>query len=243
MTPCHIVGYPMPQLNYSFQLSGGIAGVISCFIAMMAVGSTYEGGLSNFFINTAQDYSLLAGLGAGFVVSFVLCVVISFCTHKIKTEEDETNEWLKTMSIDNPLNPYRTIYQEELKAVDAGPVITAETMARIFQGAQKVSYIGGTLSIILFLVVIPAVALSYEVLTLEQFNSWLSVCQIWCLICTVFVVLFPPIEEGIQIWRKYKENREKSNRNNDHIGFSGVSLDGFSNSAVLDESTQMDDKL
>ena len=173
---------------------------------MTVVGSTYEGGLSDFFINTAKDYSLLAGLGAGFIVSSMLCVVISLCTHKIKTEEDETNEWLKTMSIDNPINPYRTIYQEELKTVAAGPVITAETMARIFQGAQKVTYIGGTLSIILFLVVIPAVALSYEVLTLEQFNVLVSICQIWCMICTIFVVLFPPIEEGIQIWRKYKEN-------------------------------------
>ena len=200
---------------------------------MTVVGSTYEGGLSDFFINTAKDYSLLAGLGSGFIVSSMLCVVISLCTHKIKTEEDETNEWLKTMSIDNPINPYRTIYQEELKAVAAGPVITAETMARIFQGAQKVTYIGGTISIILFLIVIPAVALSYEVLTLEQFNVLVSICQIWCMICTVFVVLFPPIEEGIQIWRKYKENNEQSNGNNDHTGFSGVSLEKFSKSEKL----------
>ena len=200
---------------------------------MTVVGSTYEGGLSDYFINTAKDYSLLAGLGTGFIVSSMLCVVISLCTHKIKTEEDETNEWLKTMSIDNPINPYRTIYQEELKAVDAGPVITAETMAIIFQGAQKVTYIGGTLSIILFLIVIPAVALSYEVLTLEQFNVLVSICQIWCMICTVFVVLFPPIEEGIQIWRKYKENNEQSNGNNDHKEFSGVSLEKFSKSEKL----------
>ena len=200
---------------------------------MMVVGSTYEGGLSDFFINTAKDYSLLAGLGSGFVVSSMLCVVISLCTHKIKTEEDETNEWLKTMSIDNPINPYRTIYQEELKAVAAGPIITAETMARIFQGAQKVTYIGGSISIILFLIVIPAVALSYEDLTLEQFNVLVSICQIWCMICTVFVVLFPPIEEGVQIWRKYKENNEQSNGNNDHTGFSGVSLEKFSKSEKL----------
>ena len=200
---------------------------------MTVVGSTYECGLSDFFINTAKDYSLLAGLGTGFIVSSMLCVVISLCTHKIKTEEDETNEWLKTMSIDNPINPYRTIYQEELKEVAAGPVITAETMARIFQGAQKVTYIGGTISVILFLVVIPAVALSYEVLTLEQFNVLVSICQIWCMICTVFVVLFPPIEEGIQIWRKYKENNEQSNGNNDHTDFSGVSLEKFSKSEKL----------
>ena len=224
-------------------IEGGISGVISCFIAMLAVGSTYEGGLSDFFINTAKDYSLLAGLGAGFVVSSFLCVSISLCTNKIKTEEDEAEEWSKTMSIDNPLNPYRAIYREELEAVDAGPVITAETMAKIFRGAQKVSYIGGSLSIILFIVVIPAVALSYEVLTQEQFDAWLSVCQIWCLICTVFVVLFPPIEEGFQIWRQYRNNRDKKHKINNDEAFSGVSLDGYINSVITDESIATDTRM
>ena len=187
-------------------------GVISCLVAMMVMGSTYEGGLSDFFTNTAKDYSLLAGLVAGFVVGGLLCFIVSLCTHKIKTDEDADKEWAKTMSIDNPLNPYRAIYREELEAVDAGPIITAETMARIFRGAQKVAYIGGSLSIILFIVVIPAVALSYGVLTQDQFDVWLSVCQIWCLICTVLVVLVPPIEEGIQIWRQYRSNKNKKEK-------------------------------
>ena len=196
---------------------------------MMVMGSTYEGGLSDFFTNTAKDYSLLAGLVAGFVVGGSLCFVVSLCTHKIKTDEDAEKEWAKTMSIDNPLNPYRAIYRKELEAVDAGPIITAETMARIFRGAQKVAYIGGSLSIILFIVVIPAVALSYGVLTQDQFDVWLSVCQIWCLICTVFVVLFPPIEEGVQIWRQHRSNKEKKEVVDNHTRFTDVILDGSVN--------------
>ena len=209
--------------------------MISCLIAMMVMGSTYEGGLSDFFINTAKDYSLLAGLGAGFVVSATLCFIVSLCTHKVKTEEDALNEWSKTMSIDNPLTPYRAIYREELAAVDAGPIITAETMGRIFQGAQKVAYIGGSLSVILFIVVIPAVALSYEVLTQEQFTSWLSVCQIWCFICTVFVVVFPPIEEGIQIWRQYKSNKNRKDKLDKDAVFHGVSSYGYMNNVDTKE--------
>ena len=200
--------------------------MISCLAAMMVMGSTYEGGLSDFFTNTAKDYSLLAGLVAGFVVGGLLCFIVSLCTHKIKTAEDADKEWAKTMSIDNPLNPYRAIYREELEAVDAGPIITAETMARIFRGAQKVAYIGGSLSIILFIVVIPAVALSYGVLTQDQFDVWLSVCQIWCLICTVLVVLLPPIEEGVQIWQQYKRNKEKKGKVDSYTGFTDGVIDG-----------------
>lgn len=200
---------------------------------MLVAGSRYDGGLSNFYINTVQDYSLLAGLGAGFIMSSLISIGISLCTNKIRTSEDVAREWSKTTSIDNPLNPYRGIYREELDAAGVGPVVTAEAMANIFKGAKKVALIGGSLSIILFIVVIPAVALSYETVNQEEFSAWVSVCQIWCLICTVFVVLFPPVEEGIQIWRQYKKNRENHGSNE-------VSSDGFYNKLITKQSGQME---
>lgn len=177
----------------------------------MITGSTYEGGLSDFFTNTAQDYSILAGLVAGVVVGGGLSVIISLCTHKIKNREDVAKEWAKTMSLDNPLNPFRVLYQKELEAIEAGPIITEDTMEKIFRGAQRVAIIGGSLSLVLFLVVIPAFALSYDVLNQNQFEVWLSVCHIWCLICTVFTVLIPPIEEVVQIRRQYRSNKDKAN--------------------------------
>ena len=178
---------------------------------MLIAGSQYEGGLSpssNFFSNTAKDFSLLSALGGGVVFSTTVCIVTSLCTTKVKSREDEAHEWAKTMSIDNPLNPYRAVYAEELDAINAGPVVTSETMARIFRRTKRWSYVAGGLSLALFLIVIPAVALSYEVLNFEQFDTWLSVCQIWCFVATALVVLIPPIQEVVQICRQYQKNKK-----------------------------------
>lgn len=176
---------------------------------MLIMGSTYEGGLGEFFTNTAQDYSLLVSMVSGFVVSGIICFVVSLCTHNIKSSEDAQREWAKTMNIDNPLNPFRLVYEEELREIDAGPIITAETMDRIFRKAKLVACIGAGISLTLFAVVIPAIALSYEVLTLDQFRAWIRTFQYWVFFGTFLVIIVPPVEEGIQIWRKYKENVRK----------------------------------
>lgn len=198
------------------------------------MGSTYEGGLSDFFNNTSKDFSLLAGLGTGVVVSLTLSVVISLCTHKIKTKEDVTNEWAKTMNIDNPLNPFRALYQKELESINAGPVITSDMMSKIFRRAQIVAYIGGAVCIALFLIVIPAIALSFEILTQDEFSAWLSTFQIYCFVCTVFVVLCPPIQEAYQIWQRHKSNKEQRD---------GFSKDNLSSRYEYDEKAVFGDGL
>ena len=172
----------------------------------MIMGSTYEGGLDEFTNNTSEDFSLLAGLGTGVVVSTVLTVVISLCTNKIRTHEDVEKEWSKTMNIDNPLHPVRALYRKELDAINAGPIITSDTMAQIFRIPQRVAFIGGGICIAIFLIIIPAIALSFEILTQSEFNAWLSTFQIYCIVCTVFVVLCPPVQEAMQIWNRYRKN-------------------------------------
>ncbi|KAL4230109.1 hypothetical protein ACF0H5_010494 [Mactra antiquata] len=189
--------------------TGGIIGTLASITGMLVVGSTYKSGLSNFYVNTAKDYSLLTAMVSGFVVSGVVCVFVSLCTNKIKTDDDAEKEWAKTLSIDNPLNPYRLVYEEELKAVDAGKIITSKIMDKIFRKARIYAAVGGTISLLIFLVVIPSIALSFEVLNFDQFSIWLKTFQIYCFICTFIVVVLPPFEEGIQIWRYYKKNKTK----------------------------------
>lgn len=186
------------------------------------MGSTYEGGLDDFYVNTAQPHSLLVATIGGFVVSCVVCVAVSLFTHKIKSDEDARREWAKTISIDNPLNPFRLVYEDELKAVGAGAVVTAETMGKVFRRARMYATVGGISSIIIFLVVIPAIAWSFEVLDLDQFSTWLKIVQIYCFVCTVVVVVVPPFEEGMQIWKKYQRNKamlDSTTSNNDTDNF------------------------
>ena len=203
----YLLGIQVFESTLIFICAGSVVGLVFSIAGMLIVGSMYEGGLRNFYTNTAKDYSLLCAMVLGFVISSIITIVVSLCTHTITTAEDTNKEWANTINIDNPLNPFKLVYKEELESIDAGPVITAETMDRVFRKAKLVAIIGACASLVLFLIVIPAVALSFEVLTYQEFSTWITFFQVWVLLGTVTVIVVPPFEEGRQIWRKYKENK------------------------------------
>ncbi|KAH3755188.1 hypothetical protein DPMN_189877 [Dreissena polymorpha] len=172
----------------------------------MIMAATYENGLANFYVNTAQDFSLLAATISGIVVSTIATIGVSLCTISSNwTDEKSKLEWAKTINIDNPLSPFRLVYEEELAEIEVGSFITSSTMGKIFRKARLVAIVGGALSLILFLVIFPAVALNFDILTFEQFSSWLKTFQIYCFVCTFAVVVVPPFEEGYQIWTRYQQ--------------------------------------
>lgn len=178
--------------------------------AMLIAASLYKGGLSDFFVNTSQDYALLASTSSGFIVSGVVCIGVSLCTNEIRSDDDVEKEWAKTINIDNPINPFRLLYTEELSKLGAGPVITAKTMSKIFRKTWIYAIVGGLSGISLFLIVIPTITLSIEVLSLNQFSVWLRGFQIACFVFTVIAVVVPPVEEGYVIWKQYNKNKEIS---------------------------------
>ncbi|WAQ99313.1 DUR3-like protein [Mya arenaria] len=165
-------------------ISGGLLGLPTSISGMLIIGSTYEGGLSNFYVNTTQDYSLLTSMLAGFVVSGVVSVIVSLCTHTIRSEADAILEWAKTINIDNPISPFRLIYEEEFAKAEVGYIITAKTMDKVFRKAKLYAGVLGILSLVIFVVVIPAIALSSGVLSFDEFTAWIKGCQIYCFICT-----------------------------------------------------------
>ena len=189
------------------NFTGSVTGLLCSVAGMLIMASTYDGGLGDFYVNTAQDYSLLCAMVSGFFISSILCIVVSLCTTTIRSDQDKTKEWAKTMNIDNPLNPFRLVYKEELESIKAGPIVTAKTMDRIFRKAKLVAIIGACASLVLFLIIVPAVALSFGVLTFDEYSTWVTFFQSWVFVGTLLVVVVPPIEEGLQIWRKYKENK------------------------------------
>ena len=118
-------------------------------------------------------------------------------------------EWIKTMCIDNPIHPFRNLYKKKLDAINAGAFVTSDDMRTIFKRTRKSAYIGAGVSFLVFFIVIPAVALSQTVLSKTELETWMSVCQYWCLAITVLVVVVPPVQECLQIWRQIKANKEK----------------------------------
>ena len=220
---------------------------------MLLCGSTFEGGLSKFYTNTSQDYSIISGLSAGVIVSSVISVAISWKTHvsgsnrrKLNTrpnghpidqsspvqdgkvgknamlqsdDEDEhcddgELEWQKTMSIDNPLYPFRNLYREQLKRIGISTDhITTRHLSKLFKRARFISGICALGSFVVFIVVIPLFALSQTILSQAQMETWILVCQYWCFIATFLVVVVPPVQEGLLIWRKYKANQSERDEN------------------------------
>ncbi|WAQ99316.1 DUR3-like protein, partial [Mya arenaria] len=188
-------------------ISGGILGLSASISGMLIMGSTYESGLSNFYVNTAQDYSLLTAMLSGFVVSGVVSVIVSLCTHNIRSEADANLEWAKTINIDNPINPFRLIYEEEFAKAEVGDIITATAMDKVFRKAKLYAGVLGIISLVIFVVILPAIALSSGVLSFDEFKAWIKGYQIYCFICTFVVVVLPPFEEGYQIWLRYQKNK------------------------------------
>ena len=81
---------------------GSITGLVAALAGNFIV--THDG-LNNFLDNTSSDYSLVAGCASGIVVSIVVTVLVSFVSTNVKSKEDITREWDKTLAIDNPLSP------------------------------------------------------------------------------------------------------------------------------------------
>ncbi|XP_021367074.1 uncharacterized protein LOC110459236 [Mizuhopecten yessoensis] len=202
-----------PKSTAAGVIAGSTSGLAAAITGILVVGETaHEGGLRNFMVNTSTEYSLLGGIGSGVIISSVVTIVTSLCTNKIKCAEDAKKEWEKTLSIDNPLNPWRNLYKEELSKIAHDTKITGSNMATIFRPAKLIAYVGGGISVLFFLVVFPAVMLSYDVLTFSQFSGWLTACQVWCMVGAAFAIIAPPAEEIIQVWRQHRKNNTEKGK-------------------------------
>ena len=74
---------------------GAVSGSVCGIIAILARASTLPGGLDNFLLNTSEGYTVLAGSCTSFFVTLLITIVVSLCTHSIKTEDDSHREWQK----------------------------------------------------------------------------------------------------------------------------------------------------
>ncbi|XP_071166222.1 uncharacterized protein [Mytilus edulis] len=205
-------------------ITGSIMGVFAYVAGVLTVaGLVYEGGLGNFLTNTSSDYSLLGGITSAVIMSVSSTIIISLCTHNIKTKHDAERIWDKTLSIDNPLNPWRNVYGEELANINVPEDIKVNTthMTKIFRSTRLLAVVGGLISFVIFGVVIPANVLSLEVLTFDQFSSWTFACQIWVMIAATFAIVVPPVEEIVQIVRYYNRNKSNELLNKEEYTLSG----------------------
>ena len=134
-------------------------------------------------------------------------------------KDDITREWEKTLAIDNPLNPWKRLYIKELAKISPVSRVDIHVMSKVFKPARCIALIGGAAFIILFIVVIPGIALSFDNLSFEAFTGWLRFSFAICVLGMMFVVIAPPVEETFKIYRAYRMRKRK--------GYSdGITVDG-----------------
>lgn len=189
-------------------ISGALAGVVCGISVTLAVASTYDGGLSNFLENTIQNKSVMSGAGTSIGVSFLVTLFVSCGTHNIRSKSDVKREWLKLRDIDNPLHPWSQLYVEDIPGLEKGENPSTEQLDRVFRKARILAYVGGAVTVVLFVGIVPGVMLSLHVLTIREFEVWTHVLQIFCFSMAAVVVVVTPVEEIVQICRRRNENKK-----------------------------------
>lgn len=76
----------------------------------------------------------------------------------------------------------------------------------MFRKAKLIAYIGGVISILLFICVIPGAMALLHVMSEAQFRGWVMALQIWCLLATVIVIVVVPLEEVTLIVAHMRRN-------------------------------------
>ncbi|CAC5371242.1 DUR3 [Mytilus coruscus] len=196
------------KLTSKGLIIGSACGIIADYTAiLLSAHYGHEDGLTNFYINTSTDVSLFSGLATGVSVSLITTVIVSLYTYDGWLNGDAEKAWEATLTIDNPLNPWRKYYQKELAIFPANMKITSREMWQVFNKAKLIATFGFVLSVIIFIITIPAAMLSIDVLSERQFDTWLMVCKIWMVVCAIFAIFVPPIEEVYQIYKQYIKNK------------------------------------
>ncbi|XP_052797300.1 uncharacterized protein LOC128229424 [Mya arenaria] len=193
-------------------ISGALCGIVCGVSAALSVASTYEGGLGNFLENTVQNNAVMAGAGTSIASSFLVCFFVSLFTNNIRSSADADREWTKLRDIDNPLHPWSQLYAEDIPGLKPGEKPSVEKLERVFSKARIAAYVGGVGTLTLFVAVVPGTMLSFHVLTLAQFEVWTHVLQIFCFSMAAIVVIVAPVEEVLQIARRFRQNRKEQRR-------------------------------
>ncbi|XP_025086241.1 uncharacterized protein LOC112559321 [Pomacea canaliculata] len=81
-----------------------------------------------------------------------------------------------------------------------------QDLDKVFRKAKLIAYIGGVISILLFICVIPGAMALLHVMSEAQFRGWVMALQIWCLLATVIVIVVVPLEEVTLIVAHMRRN-------------------------------------
>lgn len=188
---------------------GSLSGLLCGVGATLLKASALPGGLGDFVLNTSDPLTVLVGACVSFFVTLIVTIVVSVCTHVIKTEDDARREWEKLRDIDNPLNPWLEFYRDEFPEMRGNEKPTYKDMEKVFRKGKVAAIVGSACCILLFVVVIPGSMASMHVLDAGQFRGWVTAMHSWCFIMAGLAIVVAPLEEVVVIVRELRQRGVK----------------------------------
>ncbi|PVD26613.1 hypothetical protein C0Q70_14290 [Pomacea canaliculata] len=184
---------------------GSLCGLLCGVGATLLKASALPGGLGDFVLNTSDPLTVLVGACVSFFVTLIVTIVVSVCTHAIKSEDDARREWEKLRDIDNPLNPWLEFYRDEFPEMSGNEKPTYKDMEKVFRKGKVAAIVGSACCILLFVVVIPGSMASMHVLDAGQFRGWVTAMHSWCFIMAGLAIVVAPLEEVVVIVRELRQ--------------------------------------
>ncbi|GFR85860.1 urea-proton symporter DUR3-like [Elysia marginata] len=95
------------------MIAGSLSGTGAALVTWLAVASTYDGGLSDWYNNTGQEVAMLCGNLVSILGGGIVTIVVTFLTNKDFEPGQGSEIWENTRDIDNPLSPWMEKYQKQ----------------------------------------------------------------------------------------------------------------------------------
>ncbi|KAH9509963.1 hypothetical protein Btru_044732 [Bulinus truncatus] len=207
--PSVILSITWSRLTSHGVILGSLVGMICGLASNVVVAYGYYKGEGGFFRCTSEPYAVVAGSTISVTVTLVLTVSVSLYSHQISTAEDEDAEWEKLRNIDNPLHPWAVQFGEDFPQVkDRISRPSYQQMESLSKNGRLVAIIGCVVFFIVYIVIIPGTMASLEVLSVEQFKSWVHFINVWFFIMAVLIIIVTPIEEVRTIWKQITSRKQ-----------------------------------
>jgi hypothetical protein len=149
--------------------------------------------------NTSEPYNVFAAGCVSLFGSLGVNVIVSLFTHNIKNDADRSLEWKKLRAIDNPLCPWTEFFREDIPNILQHEKPSKSQLSSVFKPAKIVAYVCGGTFLTIFVVIIPSVMTSLEILSFDDFHVWTMSLHVWCFIMAAIILVLTPFEEVLQI--------------------------------------------
>ncbi|RUS77237.1 hypothetical protein EGW08_014990 [Elysia chlorotica] len=185
------------------MIAGSISGTIAALIVWLAVASTYDGGLADWYDNTGKEVSMLCGNLVSILGGGMVTILVTLLTNRDFVPEQGKEIWENTRDIDNPLSPWMERYQKELNLSGAHRLDNRPSLLDVQHAFKRATTMAFSCSITISLILViiwPASMVAVGVMDLGAFEGWVKLSEVWAFLAMILMIGLPLINEAWDIY-------------------------------------------